>query len=42
MEENEEADADEEMEIRPSSSQFVADPLLPVIAEHWPPVAAWL
>ena len=30
----EEVEADKEMEIRPSSSQSVTDPLLPVITEH--------
>ena len=34
----EKVEADEEVEIRPSSSRFVADPLLPVITEQWPPL----
>ena len=38
----EEVEADEEVEIRPSCSRFVADPLLPVITAQWPPVGAWL
>ena len=38
----EEVEADKDVEIRPSSSRFTANPLLPVIAEHWPPVGAWL
>ena len=42
VEEEVEEEDDEEVEIRTSSSPFAADPLLPVIAEHWPPVAAWL